>query len=195
MRKAIKLDNSRVLADNLKYQVNNSVNNRKISDIILKEQKGFCAYTDEYISRTDARDIEHFNPTFKDTVNDDYQNWFVVKHQWNKEKSDKWEKHQPILNPTANDFEDRIVYLEGDYVVKAGNDQHAKNLISFLKLDDPGLADKRKKYIGRKRKEIELSGLSPLKYFAILLDDDICQVSYTRAVNEEFGVDLWNLID
>ena len=68
-----------------------------VAKILLDEQKKFCAYTDEYVSRTDAKDIEHFNPTLKGTPEDNYYNWFLVKHQWNKEKSYKWQEFQPIL--------------------------------------------------------------------------------------------------
>ena len=104
MRKSIKNPSSKIIADKLKYVSGNSANNKKIADILFAEQKKFCAYTDEYISRTDAKDIEHFDPTLKDTEADNYNNWFLVKHQWNKEKSYKWENYQPILHPTADDF-------------------------------------------------------------------------------------------
>src|SRR5215207_3899824 len=105
MRRGHKNSESEILAKGIAYISTNSSNNKKISEILFTEQKGFCAYTDEYISRTDARDIEHFNPTLKDTSEDNYNNWFLVKHQWNKEKSYKWSEFQPILHPTADDFE------------------------------------------------------------------------------------------
>lgn len=86
MRRAIKYPDSKIVEKNLNYISGNSTNNKKIADLLFEEQKKFCAYTDEYISRTDAADIEHFNPTLKDTHDDNYNNWFLVKHQWNKEK-------------------------------------------------------------------------------------------------------------
>ncbi len=91
MRKAVKNPNSKILADRLMYASGDSNNNKKIATLLFSEQKKFCAYTDEYISRTDAKDIEHFDPNLKDTPQDNYNNWFLVKHQWNKEKSYKWE--------------------------------------------------------------------------------------------------------
>lgn len=33
---------------------------------------GFCAYSERYMRRTDAVDIEHFDPRLKTTENDDY---------------------------------------------------------------------------------------------------------------------------
>src|SRR4051812_4317702 len=100
MKKAVKDPNSKIITNNLKYISGSFSNNKKIADILLKEQKQFCAYTDEYMSRTDAKDVEHFNPTLKDNPDDNYYNWFLVKHQWNKEKSYKWDNYQPILHPT-----------------------------------------------------------------------------------------------
>jgi HNH endonuclease len=188
MRRVIKRATSEIIVKNLKYVSGNSVNNKIISEILQQEQKSFCAYTDEYISRTDAKDIEHFNPNLKDTGNDNYQNLFLVKHLWNKEKKNKWV--QPILHPTATDFETRIIYSQGDYIANQ-SDIEAQNLIALLKLDDPALAKKRKKYIARKRTEILTYGLPAHNFFTDLINADICQVSYLRAIKEEFGIDLW----
>lgn len=195
MRRAVKDPASAIITGNLNYISNNSTNNKRIVDILLGEQKMFCAYTDEYISRSDAKDIEHFNPTLKDTDQDNYYNWFVVKHQWNMEKSEKWDKFQPVLHPTALDFEERIVYIQGDYVVKRKDDIEAKNLSDLLKLDDIHLANNRKKYIARKRDEIALNGNGEHDFFATLINADPCQIKYSRAIKEEFGIDILEMIN
>lgn len=195
MRRAIKNADSEILKNNLKYLSNNSANNKKIADILLEEQKKFCAYTDEYVSRTSSPDIEHFNPTLKDTLGDNYYNWFLAKHQWNKEKSYKWEKYQPILHPTADDFEERVVYMDGDYFAKSESDIEAKNVISLLKLDDAALADERKRYIKRKREEIKIFEQDETTFFSTLINADPSRVSYLRAIKEEFGVDIWEMLN
>lgn len=195
MRRVIKYPDSEIVEKNLLYKSNNSSNNKKIANILLSEQKKFCAYTDEFISRTDSTDIEHFNPTLKDTPNDNYNNWFLVKHQWNQEKSYKWENYQPILQPTAKDFEERIIYEDGDYITKSSKDIEAQNLISLLKLDDAGLADERKRYIKRKYEEIKLFGENNTTFFSTLINDDPARVSYPRAIKEEFGVDIWTMLN
>ena len=194
MRRSYKNLLSPIVLNELNYIVGNSANNKKIADLLLDEQKKFCAYTDEYISRTDAGDIEHFDPTLKDTAQDNYYNWFIVKHQWNKEKSNKWAKCQPVLHPTADDFEERIIYVDGDYVAKLSTDIEAVNLIKLLKLDDAALAEKRKKYIARKRMEIDNSGENAKDYFIILINAEPCGVSYLRAIKEGFGIDLWQYL-
>ena len=195
MRRAIKFPDSEIIKDNLRYRPNNPSNNKKITNILLREQKGFCAYTDEFISRTDSTDIEHFDPTLKNTTDDNYNNWFLVKHQWNQEKSYKWRNYQPILHPTAEDFETRIIYVEGDYLTKSDEDIEAQNLISLLKLGDAALADERKRYIKRKREEIEIFGEDNKTFFSTLINADVARVSYPRAIKEEFGVDIGGMLN
>ena len=194
MRRIIKHPNSTTVEDQLKYVEGNSHNNSKISKVLFNEQKGFCAYTEEYIGRADAKDIEHFNPTLKGKDEDGYENWFLVKHQWNNEKSSKWAKFQPILNPCDVDFENRIVYDNGDYHVSDSKDIEATNLIKLIKLDDVILADERKRYIQRKKSEIEKFGMDSDEFFEILIQDDIKQISYLRAIQEEFNIDIWSMI-
>lgn len=194
MRRIIKDDNSEIVTQNLKYIEGNSTNNQNISKILFKEQKGFCAYTEEYIGRADARDIEHFNPNLKGTNNDSYSNLFLVKHLWNSEKSSKWDKYQPILYPTDENFNSKIIYDNGDYRVANSNDMQSSNLVRLIKLDDLILADERKKYIRRKKDEIERFGQSANDFFEILIQADIKQISYLRAIQEEFNIDIWNMI-
>ena len=194
MRRAIKYPDSEIIRKDLKYKSNNSANNKKIAKILLKEQKKFCAYTDEFISRTGSADIEHFDPTLKGTPGDNYNNWFLVKHLWNQEKSYKWKNYQPVLHPTAEDCEERIIYVDGDYVAKSGEDIEAQHLISLLKLDDAGLADERKRYIKRKRELIEIWGMGNAKFFETLINEYQEGISYPRAIKEEFGVDIWEIL-
>lgn len=194
MRRIEKKLDSKILIDNLKYEVGNSNKNSNISKELYKEQKGFCAYTEEYIGRADAKDIEHFNPKLKGTFDDSYQNWFLVKHQWNKEKSHKWDKFQPVLHPTDESLEQRIIYDNGDYRSNDPVDKEANNLINLLQLDNLILADERKRYLKRKRDEIKIFGNTDKEFFEILIEEDIKQISYLRAIREEFKVDIWNMI-
>lgn len=194
MRRANRLRDSAILTQQLRYISGNSPNNKNIALILWDEQQGFCAYTDEHLSRTDAQDVEHFNPTLKDTPQDNYENWLLVKHRWNNEKKSKWGKFQPCLLPTADDFEDRIKYIGGDYVA-AEDDDEAQKLIELLKLDDPALADKRKGYIKTTRNHMELDGREPKEFFKQLLKTNRPHVHYSRAIREEFGVDILELIN
>lgn len=193
MRRIIKHPDSRIVVDGLMYKPQNSFNNKKIEVILSEEQKDYCAYTDEYISRSDAKDIEHFDPTLKGTPGDNYNNWVIVKHQWNKEKSNKWGDFQPVLSLIATDLEERILYADGDYIALS-DDLEARNLISLVKLDDVDLAMKKKQYIRRWKRHIIDFGLSPNDYFQVLLEENKCEVHYPRAIKEEFGIDIFEML-
>jgi sulfatase maturation enzyme AslB (radical SAM superfamily) len=88
----------------------------------------------------------------------------------------------------------KIIYDNGDYRVSDSTDIKSINLIKLIKLDDPLLADERKKYIRRKKDEIEKYGESAEDFFEILIQSDIKQISYLRAIQEEFEIDIWNMI-
>jgi CRISPR/Cas system Type II protein with McrA/HNH and RuvC-like nuclease domain len=74
MKRVQKKNNSEILIKKMTYVDGNSTNNKEISIILFAEQNGFCAYTEEYLGRADARDIEHFNPKLKNTPEDSYAN-------------------------------------------------------------------------------------------------------------------------
>ena len=111
MRRIIKNSNSEVILNKIKYKKGD---NKKLASILLKEQKNFCAYTEEYIGINDAADIEHFNPNLKYLETDSYQNWFMVKHKPNNLKRTNW--FEPILHPTSQDFEQRLIYFDGYFL-------------------------------------------------------------------------------
>ena len=164
-------------------------------NLLLKEQKGFCAYTEHYIGFDDANDIEHFNPNLKDQPNDNYYNWYKVKHLPNQRKTDNW--IEPILLPYVENFEDRVIYNEGEYFAKL-NDDEANNLIILLDLNNQKRVEDRKNYIKRRRESINdrklQTDLEIKKYFQDKIDNEINSISYLRAIQEEFGIDIWNMI-
>lgn len=167
MRRVNKPDDSAVLASKLTYKVDG--NNKSLANALCDEQYNICAYTETYLGSSDKKDIEHFNPTLKDTSDDGYQNWFLVKAQWNGEKASKWDNYQPILHPTDNEFEQRIIYFDGEYIAASSGDQEALNLIGLLKLDDPELAIERRYYLENLKENLDLSGKSAQQYIDYLL--------------------------
>ena len=186
MRRINKPDNSAILTKKLKYRVDRD--NKKLSEILCKEQHNICAYTETYLGRTDKKDIEHFDPTLRGQTGDNYENWFLVKAQWNSEKGTKWSLYQPILHPTAADFEQRITYFEGEYDALIPTDQEAINLIRLLKLDDPVLATTRKRYIKRITNTIAASQKQPQQFIDDLLTEDPDAVYFIRALETELAV-------
>ena len=189
MKRIIKKSDSEIIKRSLNYKIN--ADNSELRKILLKEQKNFCAYTEEYIGYNDANDVEHFNPNLKDTEDDNYINWFNIKHKPNNIKRSNW--IEPILHPTSVDFEERIIYHEGIYLHKP-NDIEAKNLIDLLKLNEEVFVKDRIRYINRRKERITERKIDPKDYFEEKIERDIDQIKYLRAIQEEFGIDIWNMI-
>ena len=187
MRQIHKKTNSPI--KDLIYETGKISNNKKIRDELLKEQHNICAYTETYLGRTSSHPIEHFNPILKGTSKDGYHNYFICKDQWNNEKGSitRWNKFQPILQPTTNDFNARIIFIDGNFHATQ-EDLPANNLIQYLKLNDFGLSKNRQRYIERKRKEISWSGLSPQAFFDELIQEEPNHVYFIRAIEETFDV-------
>lgn len=193
MKRILKSSTSLIISGNLTYKSNG--NNSKLGTLLLKEQKGFCAYTEHYIGFDDANDIEHFNPNLKDQLEDNYYNWYKVKHLPNQRKTDNW--IEPILLPYVENFEARVIYNEGEYFAQL-NDDEANNLIVLLDLNNQKRVEDRKNYIKRRRESINDRNLQTdveiKKYFQDKIDNEINSISYLRAIQEEFGIDIWNMI-
>lgn len=187
MRKQTKLDDSPIVKNDWQYPKNRT----EISEQLLIEQKNLCAYTETYLGRTDKKEIEHFNPTLKKTDKDGYDNWFLVKAQWNNEKGStkRWLEHQELFHPTHERFEERIIYLEGEYICHP-DDMEADKLIQFLKLNDEKLTIERKNYIARRRESIERRKIDAQIYFEELYQSEPNRVYFIRAIEEEFNIKI-----
>lgn len=188
MKRIIKNPNSPIITSNLSYKKSN---NSELSKILLNEQKNFCAYTEEYIGINDAVDIEHFNPNLKYNPNDSYHNWFMVKHKPNNLKRTNW--IEPILHPSSEDFEERLIYFD-DYFLHNPEDIETKNLIDLLNLNEEIFVKNRKKYIERRRDRMKEKQLNPTDYFKEKVNSELDSIKYLRAIQEEFGIDIWNTI-
>ncbi|GAB3911364.1 hypothetical protein GCM10028803_52610 [Larkinella knui] len=188
MRRIDKDSESLIIKENLSYK--GKGRDSRLSSLLYDEQNHLCAYTEEYIGRADRGEIEHFDPNLKFSDEDGYLNWFLVKAQWNSEKGDKrrWNKFQPLMHPTAEDFETRILYDKGRYILANENDIEARNLRDYLKLDDEELAKQRVNYILRLKSDLILSGLSNQEFIDTRLVMYRNDIYYIRAIEEELQV-------
>ena len=195
MRIQIKNVNSKILQKNIEYIPKGD--NSELRKLLFNEQKGFCAYTETYLGRSDQKDIDHFNPS-KDFLNrNEYMNLFLSKSLWNKEKSNKWQNFQPILPPTSLDFEERVIYNKELKIFQARTegDVEAINLVEILKLDDPDLSNERKRYLKRMKEFAEAYGISMQEFVNKLIRDNHFEhISFIRSIEEEFKIDVWNMI-
>lgn len=185
MRRVSKPDHSIILQKKTSYKVGGD--NKNLANLLCDEQHNICAYTETYLGRSDKKDVEHFNPTLKGTTSDNYRNWFLVKAQWNSEKASKWVDYQPVLLPTDTNFEQRIIYFDGEYIASS-TDQEALNLIALLKLNDAELAFERNCYLENLKETLGLSGKPTQEYIDYLLVTKPSLVYFIRALEEELNV-------
>ncbi len=188
MKRILKNPDSEIITSAIIYK---KTNNKKLAAILLKEQKNFCAYTEEHIGPNDAVDIEHFNPLLKYLETDNYQNWFMVKHKPNNLKRTTW--IEPILHPTSVDFEQRLIYFDG-YFLNQPEDIETKNLIDLLNLNDEIFVKNRKKYIERRKERIKEKAISEKEYFQEKINSELDSIKYLRAIQEEFNIEIWDMI-
>lgn len=191
MRKQVKYTES--LAKEIEYIKNGD--NTSLREILFKEQKGFCAYTETYLGRTDQKDIDHFNPSQDYLHRNNYLNLYLCKSQWNKEKSNKWADFQPTLSPLDDDFEIKIDYNKDLKLFEATdeNDIEAKNLVKLLKLDDYDLSVERRKYIELTMELIQHYE-TPAIYFKKVIQKSLPELKFIRSLEKEFKINIWDLI-
>ena len=183
-----KTSKSKVIEEKLLYGHQGS--RGKIRKYLLKEQLGFCAYSEVYVRNIDSIHIEHFDPRLKNTDNDNYYNWYAVKAWMNENRPKKIDKYLPILSP-YNDIYKRIKYENDAFMPKDNNDKEAINLIKFLGFNKPELVEDRLKHIQR---------LKSLK--DLLNDDDFInhfkrnkeELSFITALESEFNIDFKSLL-
>jgi hypothetical protein len=191
MRRIDKKADSDILTQNLQYS--KATERPAILVVLEAEQNHFCAYTEERFTAGYAREVEHFNPTLKNTPQDNYENWFAVGAKWNKMKGtsnsvSRWNDFQPLLSPTASDLEQRVLYVGGDYVAHV-NDIEAKNLIDYLNLSHEDLVADRKAHMAFINDLLALFG-DDKNILLAYIRKNIKEFKFPRAIFEEFGIRL-----
>jgi len=191
MKRAIKKADSEILKKKMHYRSGDSKTNRQLRLILETEQSNYCAYTEYRITAGFATDVEHFNPTLKNTPNDNYYNWYAVSHKWNNTKARKWAEFQPILHPTAHDFEQRLLFDPDEAIYFANPaDVEAKNLINLLELNNYRLAKERKQHI--KLLKVLFEETNKALFLQWLTDSPDKQplIEFKRAIEVTFNINL-----
>ena len=186
MNRINKPQDSSIRLDNLVY------GNRALLLRLIDEQHQICAYTQARFTPTHAADTDHFNPTLKNTDQDGYENWFAISTKWNRKKGSvkKWIRYQPILHPTAIDFENRVIYRNGIYDYEE-NDLEAKNLINYLNINQEQLTVQRKNHLNLLRIILNTychNDLTELRNF--MLNEQPQLIQFNRAIQNELGINF-----
>lgn len=188
---------SKILIENFVYKKNSPENNKKLKEMLLNEQKNFCAYTEKYISELDSIEVEHFNSSKK--YNDDYFNYYAVVRKSNeyKIKKDKIYLNNNFFSSLffqdKEEFNNRILFVDNMYVETNEDDQEAKDLIDFLGFNHQKLFVQRLRHINRLRQNFKDANYSKnecIEYFKEYKED----LSFITAIEKEFELDLLEII-
>jgi hypothetical protein len=199
MKFLTKIINSEVLENNITYKKGNTVNNRILREKLLIEQKGFCAYTEEYLeANTLCPEVEHFNPDKK--FNDDYHNYYVVSRYANQRKmkidrsgefkGESFFENSFFQNPAI--LNTKIIYQEGIYKQILEEDLEAKRFIDYMGFNESVIYSKRANSIRLLKNQIK--DLSQDEIIEYLKTEDKDILSFPSAIEKEFNIDLTQII-
>lgn len=182
-----KRTDSKILQEGWTYNVQSQ--RPQIRQELLREQKGFCAYTEDFVdSILYAKDIEHFDNRLKNTDSDNYWNWFAVGHVANMKKPRSIERFLPILHPNDASIVSRVEYKNGQFSTVIEDDLEAQNLIDFLTLNAPELDECRMRHIARMKDVRELWGNDEL--FIDYMYSNPAHLSFITVLQAELGLNF-----
>jgi len=160
-------------------------------DALTRVQFGFCAYSERCLRPLDSVDIEHFDPRKKGTNQDGIENWHAVLHWMNSHKARKIEPYLP-LPPLNGLIPDRIRYERGQFCCRDG-DVESDNLLKFLGVNRPEVAEERKKHVERVRRVKDwCERLGEDLHSFLQADPDY--LSFASALEAELGIPAFDLI-
>lgn len=184
---------SEVLAQGLIYQENRGVNNKCIHDLLLAEQKSFCAYTEKYVVGLDSTEVEHLNSSKK--YADDYYNYYVVLRKANEYKLKKDNHYrgaqffESLFFQNKEEFDSRIQYVDGVYEEVHLQDFEARDFIDFLGFNEHPLYEDRKKHVKRLKALFEDANWDNEKRLQYLSSNPN-ELSFITALEIELGLNL-----
>jgi hypothetical protein len=193
MRYLRKTPASKILAAGWIYNDQDSRENRKIRDELLREQHQFCAYSEKYVQPTESCDVEHFDPRLKHTPQDDYWNWYAVLHWMNNHKP-RIDRFLPLPAPHSPNLFERIRYEDGQFLAIDEADREADNLIRFLGWNRPELARERNNHVSRIRALRDAFLEGDEREFLAYLSEHPQELSFATALQAELGIDISDII-
>jgi hypothetical protein len=199
-----KSENSNVLQTGLIYKKGQSKNNANLLTVLLEEQKGFCAYTEEVLLENSlCPEVEHFDPAKK--YADDYYNYYVVSKYANKRKmkldrSGFFSKalfYDSLFFQNLETLKNRVGYGEGIYYEIDAADMEAAGFIEYIGLNDPFIKKKRDNAIRRIRRDIAENATQEeiISYFKQELAESRETISFITAIEQEFNINLSDIIN
>jgi len=185
--------NSDILTEDLKYK--SGADNSRLRIKLLEEQHNFCAYTEKYFSNIDCAEVEHFNPSLKDT--DNYYNYYTTLRYANQQKISKYPIYKKsdffktLFFQDDAELKSRIYYEDFEYLLTNKDDREAGDLVGYLGLNDDYLYGERMMHIDRLKSTIgDFTPEQKQTYFKKYKND----LSFPTAIEYEFEIDLSALL-
>ena len=192
MRFLAKHEESPIVAQGLTYRVDGK--NAKLTEALLKEQSGFCAYSEAFLRPIDQGEIDHFDPQLKNKPEDHYGNWYLIYAKLNRKKKRDIKRFLPILMPSSTELTRRIKYEDGIFQPVDLTDREALNLINFLGMNDQYLVEYRQNHIER-LKEIRTRCGPDEEFISYLTKPKHrAELSFITALEHELNLNLFHLI-
>lgn len=158
--------------------------------ILIRLQKGFCAYSERYLKPLDSVELEHFDPRKKNTEDDGFANWHAVIRWMNAHKSRSIADFEPL--PDIESWTtDRVWYEQGLFVCEE-DDAEARNLINFLGVNRQEVFEERANHIARIRNMRKMVGDDMLLE---ILSESPEQLSFPTAIEAEMDISAFHMID
>jgi hypothetical protein len=174
--------------------------NSGLRRLLLREQKGFCAYTEKVFEDLDAVDVEHFDSRKKGQ--DDYFNYYAVLHSANQRKRRKERAaegarfFETLFFQSKDEFTSRIAWVAETNAYEEVDlaDNEARELIEFLGFNDPELWLQRRKHLDTLAELFRLAGLDESGQRA-WLERHPEQLSFVSALELHLGLDLTDAVE
>ena len=196
MKFLAKKANSKIIEAGIVYKVKSD--NTNLRNLLIEEQKNYCAYTEKYLHPLDQVDVEHFDSSKKKTVDDNYYNYYAVITTANKYKKDKKYKGASFFDnrfyQNSEELNARIGFSNNIFFEKNDNDAEARDFIDFLGLNHPKLSDERSKHVQRMKDHFSTSGYTIEKIKEYFLKYK-AELSFITALNVEFADDFTGLLN
>ena len=139
-----KNNTSEIFINELVYR--SKKDNSSLNLKLLIEQKNFCAYTEKYIQGNDSTEVEHFNPSLKES--DDYYNYYAAVTTANKYKKYKGASFfENLFFQNEVELKKRISFSNNIFFEIDEADIEARDFIDFLGLNHPKLYEERSSHV------------------------------------------------
>jgi hypothetical protein len=189
MRFLAKRADSKILASGITYRENSAANNLKLKNGLIAEQRGFCAYTEKYLTPLESAEVEHFNSAIK--YKDDYFNYYAVIRTANLYKQDEKYKNASFFTSLffqkSGELKARIGFESNIYFELDENDLEAREFIDFLNLNHPKLSEERKNHLSKLRDVFNGYDNDKILAHFMKYPDDL---SFITAVEKEFNANF-----